>query len=128
MNKSLVHRQRAVLVAESRGEIKRLLAAKLTREGFRVIQAANGREALIILGKESADLALLNMIMPQLDGLQMVKKLRAMGSKIPVILYSIKTRESDMHQALEAGASDYMVQPFSLSDLVLRITRLLGEG
>jgi DNA-binding response OmpR family regulator len=116
-----------ILVAEDDRQINNLIGAKLKKEGFKVIQTYDGKEALSVLLQGKANLALLNMMMPYLDGRQVLQQIRAAGLKIPVIIFSVKSRESDLRQCLLLGANDYLVKPFQLADLVQRINNLLTE-
>ncbi len=116
-----------VLVAEDNWQINNLIKARLIKESMKVVQTDNGKEALEIVLQGKANLALLNMMMPLLDGSQVVQQIRAAGLTIPVIIVSVKSRESDLNQCLLLGANDYLVKPFQLDDLVQRIDNLLME-
>ena len=116
-----------VLVAEDNWQINNLIKARLIKENLKVVQTDNGKEALEIVLQGKANLALLNMMMPLLDGSQVVQQIRAAGLTIPVIIVSVKSRESDLNQCLLLGANDYLVKPFQLDDLVQRIDNLLME-
>jgi len=116
-----------VLVAEDNWQINNLIKARLIKESMKVVQTDNGKEALEIVLQGKANLALLNMMMPLLDGSQVVQQIRAAGLTIPVIIFSVKSRESDLNQCLLLGANDYLVKPFQLDDLVQRIDNLLME-
>jgi DNA-binding response OmpR family regulator len=116
-----------ILVAEDDRQINNLIGAKLKKEGFKVIQTYDGKEALSVLLQGKANLALLNMMMPYLDGRQVLQQIRAAGLKIPVVIFSVKSRESDLRQCLLLGANDYLVKPFQLADLVQRTNNLLTE-
>lgn len=119
--------QKTILLAEDQVNINRLIAAKLNREGFRVIQAYDGEEAIRLLLNQEVDLALLNLMMPQLDGGQVLRRVRSAGKTIPVIIFSVKNRESDLQYCLQLGADDYLVKPFELDDLFRRVKKLIGE-
>lgn len=119
--------QKTILLAEDQVNINRLIAAKLNREGFRVIQAYDGEEAIRLLLNQEVDLTLLNLMMPQLDGGQVLRRVRSAGKTIPVIIFSVKNRESDLQYCLQLGADDYLVKPFELDDLFRRVKKLIGE-
>lgn len=123
----MVARESVVLVAEDNWQMNNLIKAKLLKENLKVVQTDNGKEALEIVLQGKVNLALLNMMMPLLDGNQVVQQIRAAGLTIPVIIFSVKSRESDLHQCLLLGANDYLVKPFQLDDLVQRIDNLLME-
>ncbi len=124
----MFNKEKTILIAEDERSINRLINAKLKQEGFQVIQVYDGKEALELVFNGDIDLAVLNMMMPYLDGGQVLKRIRAAGINIPVIVFSVKNRESDLQQCLLLGANDYLVKPFQLDDLVARIMRLLGEN
>ncbi len=120
--------QKTILLAEDQANINRLVAAKLSKEGFRVIQAYDGEEALRLLFVQDVDLAVLNLMMPQLDGGQVLRQVRSAGKTFPVIIFSVKSRESDLQYCLQLGANDYLVKPFELDDLARRVKKLIGES
>ncbi len=120
--------QKTILLAEDQAYINRLVAAKLSKEGFRVIQAYDGEEALRLLFVQEVDLAVLNLMMPQVDGGQVLRQVRSAGKNFPVIIFSVKSRESDLQYCLKLGANDYLVKPFELDDLVRRVKKLIGEN
>lgn len=123
----MVARESVVLVAEDNWQMNNLIKAKLLKENLKVVQTDNGKEALEIVLQGKVNLALLNMMMPLLDGNQVIQQIRAAGLTIPVIIFSVKSRESDLHQCLLLGANAYLVKPFQLDDLVQRIDNLLME-
>ncbi len=125
VNKLTTAEPKTVLIAEDEKRINNLICARLKQEGYQVIQAFDGREALQELLQGKADLALLNMMMPHLDGSQVLKRLRSAGVELPVIIFSVKSREIDLRQCLLLGANDYLVKPFALDDMVKRIIILL---
>lgn len=128
MKTGLDNEQKTILVAEDVGSINRLISAKLKKEGYLIIPAYDGNEALKAITEGHVDLALLNMMMPYLDGSQVVKRIRAAGIKIPVIIFSVKSHESFLKQCLHFGANDYLVKPFQLDDMVKLAEKLLGEN
>jgi len=118
---------KTVLIAEDEERINNLICARLEQEGYLVIQTYDGEEALQELLQGKADLALLNMMMPQLDGSQILKRLRNAGRELPIIIFSVKSWESDLRDSLSLGAKDYIVKPFELDDMVSRINKLIME-
>lgn len=118
---------KTVLIAEDEERINNLIFALLKQEGYQVIQTFDGREALQDLLQGKADLALLNMMMPHLDGSQILKRLRNVGIAIPIIIFSVKNWESEMRNCLYLGAKDYMVKPFELNDMVSRVNNMIKE-
>ena len=118
---------KTVLIAEDEKRINNLICARLKQEGYLVIQAFDGEEALQELLQGKADLALLNMMMPHLDGSQVLKRLRNAGRELPVIIFSVKSWESDLRDSLFLGAKDYIVKPFELDDMISRVNKLITE-
>ena len=109
-----------ILVADDDKEILEALSIYLTQEGYEVETAADGLEAAKILAQGGVSLAVLDVMMPGLDGIGVLEKLRK-SSNIPVIILSAKDEEQDKICGLEAGADDYMTKPFSAPELLARI-------
>jgi len=127
VNKPMTVTAKTVLIAEDEKRINNLICARLKQEGYLVIQAFDGEEALQELLQGKADLALLNMMMPHLDGSQVLKRLRNAGRELPVIIFSVKSWESDLRDSLFLGAKDYIVKPFELDDMISRVNKLITE-
>lgn len=108
-----------VLVVEDDGPSRRTLAEALRSEGCRVLEAEDGVAGLKIAASEPLDLVVLDLVLPRLDGEHMLARLRA-GNDVPVIVVSAKRREEDRVTALDLGADDYLVKPFSVRELVAR--------
>lgn len=104
------------------------LADNLEFEGYKVDMAANGMEALDLLSKEPYDLLILDVMMPELSGFDVCKKLRQQGNNIPVILLTAKGEEIDRVLGLELGADDYITKPFSLRELLARVKAILRRS
>lgn len=111
-----------ILVAEDEEDLRRLLEIGLTGAGYQVLTAENGARAWGILneGHLPVDLAILDVMMPELDGISLLKRIRA-SSTIPVIFLTARDEEPDKVAGLGLGADDYMVKPFSMSELVARV-------
>lgn len=112
-----------VLVAEDEESIREFIVINLTRSGYNVVQAANGLEALQIFhsDEQSFDVAILDIMMPELDGLAVCKELRKCSSDLGIIMLSAKTQEMDKVTGLLFGADDYVTKPFSPSELMARV-------
>ncbi len=110
-----------ILVAEDEKDILNLIMEQLKLEGYTVFLADNGLEAWKIFTKESIDLAILDVMMPGIDGLTLLKKIRE-KSEIPVIFVTARGEEIDKVSGLLLGADDYIVKPFSLSELSARVS------
>jgi two-component system OmpR family response regulator len=113
-----------LLVVEDDEFVQTLLAAYLEKEGFKVMRALNGREMLCLLSQERIDLILLDLTLPDEDGLTLARQVRA-RSTIPIIVLTARTERHDRLAALEIGADDYMVKPFDPQELCLRVRNLL---
>ncbi len=113
-----------ILIAEDDRSVRMLLTTVLEDHGHEVIETSNGRDAWEILkSQEGPSLAILDWIMPQMDGLEVISRLRSLDSKRPVylILLTAKTKKSELIAGLEAGADDYLSKPFDVGELQARV-------
>ncbi|MDD3402962.1 MAG: response regulator transcription factor [Hespellia sp.] len=109
-----------ILIADDETEIRELFRLYLEKDGYKVLEAASGPEALDVLKKESVDLAVLDIMMPGMSGLSVLKKIRE-NSNIPVMILSSKSADSDKILGLDLGADDYLTKPFNPLEAVARI-------
>ena len=109
-----------ILIADDEAEIRDLLRLYLGNSGYDVLEAADGLEALEFLEKEHVDLAVLDVMMPRMNGLHVLKKIRE-TSNIPVLVFSAKDADSDKILGLNLGADDYLTKPFNPLEAVARI-------
>lgn len=109
-----------ILVAEDEKDIRNLLNLTLEQEGYSVFAAKDGMEALEIVSKEKIDLALLDVMMPRLDGFNLLRKIRE-TKNFPVIFLTARGEDMDKILGLGIGADDYLVKPFSMAELLARI-------
>jgi len=109
-----------ILIVEDEPPIRRFLRASMTEEGYRFNEAETGKEALKLAAREPADLVLLDLGLPDIDGLEVVRQLRD-WSQVPVIVLSARGQENDKVRALDAGADDYLTKPFGVGELLARI-------
>ena len=118
---------RSILIVEDEKEIRDLLAHYLGKEGFRVSVAPDGETGFAKARKEKPDLILLDILLPQMDGLDVLRKIRAVGeiARTPVIMLTAKGDETDRIVGLELGADDYITKPFSPREVVARIKAIL---
>ena len=116
-----------ILVCDDEKDIVSALKIYLEPEGYRVLEAYNGQEALDILDREQVQLILLDIMMPKLDGISAVVKLREY-SNVPVILLTAKSEDTDKVLGLNVGADDYITKPFSLAVLRARVAAQLRRG
>jgi DNA-binding response OmpR family regulator len=117
-----------VLVADDDKDILQLLRLRLELLGYAVVQAVNGVEALELAREQEPALAILDVMMPGLDGLEVTRQLRAGNSRIPIILLTARIQESDVSAGLDAGADAYLGKPFDAMDLRSKVEELLGSG
>ncbi|MFT8392661.1 MAG: response regulator transcription factor [Liquorilactobacillus ghanensis] len=109
-----------VLIVEDDPEIARLIEITLRAEKYDYEHAVNGRETFSLLGIFKPELLLLDLMLPDIDGVDIIKKVRK-TSRIPIIIVSAREEDSDKVGALDAGADDYLVKPFSVEELLARI-------
>ena len=117
-----------VLVVEDEVNILKLMTIRLTKSGFNVFNAENGEEALAVCRKEEIDIIVADVMMPVMDGFEMIEHLRAEGKSIPVIIATAKESLEDKKIGFNLGADDYMVKPIDHEELVLRINALLKRA
>jgi DNA-binding response OmpR family regulator len=117
--------QRSVLVVEDDAAIRRGLADALRFEGYQVHQAATGDEGLRLALQLDYDLLLLDLVLPQRDGLDILAQLRAARPTVPVIVLTARGDENDRVRGLRLGADDYLVKPFSVRELLARVEAVL---
>ena len=118
-----------VLVAEDDEDILALVAYRLERAGYDVITATNGEDAANLAAAERPDLAVLDVMMPRLDGYAVTRRIRAdeRTATMPVILLTARVQEADVARGFEAGADDYIKKPFSAQQLHARVQAALGR-
>lgn len=116
-----------ILIAEDEKDLRELLKINLEKENYRVLCAKDGQEALELFKTSKIDLAIFDIMMPVLDGLNLLRKVREF-SNVPIILLTAKGEEMDKVLGFGLGADDYLVKPFSMAELVVRIAaRLRGR-
>ena len=116
----------SILVVEDERAIAKALELKLTHEGYEVVTAADGEAALELLKKQSYKLMLLDLVMPKMDGFQVLEALRAQRSSVPVMVLSNLSQEDDEKKARALGAKDFFIKSNSpLADIVVRVKKLL---
>lgn len=114
-----------VLLVDDDPAIRRTVAAGLELEGFDVVPASGGRAALEAAARVNPAVILLDLSMPDLDGLEVLERLRAGGDQVPVCVLSARDEVDDRVAGLQAGADDYVVKPFALEEVVARLHALL---
>jgi DNA-binding response OmpR family regulator len=116
-----------ILLVDDEDAVQKLLAYPLERDGFRVVQARDGEEALERFGREHVDLVVLDVMLPKVDGLEVCKRLRA-ESTVPIIMLTARDDELDKVLGLELGADDYITKPFSIREFRSRVRALLRRA
>jgi two-component system KDP operon response regulator KdpE len=113
-----------VLVVDDEPQILRVIRASLPLRGYEVITASSGEEALDEIGKQVPDLIILDLVMPEMSGLDVCRRVREF-STVPIIVLSAKGAESDKVAALDLGADDYVTKPFGMDELLARVRAVL---
>ena len=116
-----------ILLVDDEDSVQSLLTYPLERDGFRVVSARDGEEALRLFATERIDLVVLDIMLPKLDGLEVCKRLRA-ESSVPIIMLTARDDEFDTVLGLELGADDYMTKPFSIREFRSRVRALLRRA
>ncbi|MBI4927252.1 MAG: response regulator transcription factor [Anaerolineae bacterium] len=117
-----------ILVVDDKSSVRQLLREYLTEQGYRVVQAENGQEALYAARREHPEVILLDVMMPKLDGYGFLRQFRAEQSQTPVIIITAREEEADAVLGLELGADDYIIKPFRMRELVARIHAVLRRA
>ena len=117
-----------VLVVEDDRELRSLFSRVLSRHGYSTLEAGNGEEALGVLDNEYIDLIISDIMMPVMDGYELVRSLREAGITIPVLMITAKDAFDDMERGFLSGTDDYMVKPVNVNEMVLRVGALLRRA
>lgn len=120
-------RKRLILIVDDEPPIVRLVKAKLQLDGFAVVTAGNGEDALPIVEHDRPDLVILDLMMPGMDGFETLRHIRA-KSRVPVILLTARVGDVDKLRGLQSGADDYITKPFNPDELVARVTAVLRRA
>jgi two-component system, OmpR family, KDP operon response regulator KdpE len=110
-----------VLVIEDEPPIRRLLRTSLGANRFAVLEASNGRDALDLIAREKPEAILLDLGLPDIDGLSIIRTLRGAGDKTPIVVLSSRGEEATKVEALDSGADDYVTKPFGMAELIARL-------
>lgn len=117
-----------IMVVDDDRNTRRYLEALLTKEGYTVSVAENGVEALKLMEREVIDLAVLDIMMPQMDGYEFTKTLRNVNNYLPILMVSAKQLPKDKHQGFLVGTDDYMTKPIDVDEFLFRIKALLRRA
>ena len=113
-----------LLLAEDEKDLNKILVAKLTEEGYSVDSCLDGKEALEFFQSAEYDGAILDVMMPGMDGFSLLKEIRSKGNKTPVLFLTARDSIEDRVKGLDIGANDYLIKPFSLAELLARVRAL----
>ena len=117
-----------ILIAEDDRELRQLFSHVLAKNGYTVKGVGNGQEALDAMDRDYFDLIISDIMMPVMDGYELVRQLRAAGSTTPVLMITAKGEFDDMRQGFLSGTDDYMVKPVNVNEMVLRVGALLRRA
>lgn len=117
-----------ILIAEDDRELRRLFAHVLIKNGYMVKEVSNGREALSAIDNDYYDLLISDIMMPEIDGYELVRRLRESGNTTPVLMITAKDAFDDMRLGFISGTDDFMVKPVNVNEMVLRVGALLRRA
>jgi two-component system OmpR family response regulator len=117
-----------LLIVDDEENLRSMLAAALRHHGFEVSSVANGRDALTTITSDRPDLVVLDVMLPDLDGFEVCRRMRADGDRTPVLFLTARDATEDKVRGLTLGGDDYLVKPFSLEELVARINAVLRRA
>jgi DNA-binding response OmpR family regulator len=123
-----MERRSTVLLVDDEESVQKLLTYPLEREGYTVVQARDGEEALERYRETPVDLVILDLMLPRLDGLAVCRRLREERSAVPIIMLTARGDEGDKVLGLELGADDYITKPFSIREFMSRVRALLRRA
>ena len=117
-----------ILVVDDERAVRESIDRALRLEGYEVVQAGDGAEALGSVAGQAPDAMVLDLMMPQVDGLEVCRQLRAEGNRLPILVLTARDSVSDRVRGLDAGADDYLIKPFALDELLARLRALLRRS
>jgi DNA-binding response OmpR family regulator len=123
-------RMATILVADDEQDIRELVAYRLSRSGYRIIEARDGEEAFQLAADQTLDMAVLDVMMPRLNGFDLTQRLRRTpGTEwMPILLMSASVQEADISRGFAAGADGYLTKPFTPNQLLTRVREVLSRG
>ena len=122
-----MEKQQTVLIADDEAQIREILRIYFEKEGFKVLEAADGAEAIVQAQASKPDILILDVMMPVLDGLEVCKQVRKI-SDMPIIMLTAKDEDDDRILGLETGADDYITKPFNTREVVARVKAVLRRS
>lgn len=118
----------SILVVEDDEILNKMICSKLQQESYHVFSAFDGKECLDILDREHIDLIITDIMMPNMNGYQLVKELRDASYTLPILMITAKNQFEDMEKGFRAGTDDYLVKPIRMKELILRVKALLRRA
>ncbi len=117
-----------ILLVEDYANIRILMAARLEQAGYKVLQTADGQEALSMIENQQVDLMISDLMMPNLDGFELIENLRSAGYQMPILIVTAKESFEDKAKGFQLGTDDYMVKPIDMNEMLLRVAALLRRA
>ena len=117
-----------ILIAEDDRELRQLFAHVLSRNGYTVVGVSNGEEALAAMENSFYDLIISDIMMPKMDGYELVRSIRDAGMTTPIMMITAKDAFDDMRQGFLSGSDDFMVKPVNVNEMLLRVSALLRRA
>ena len=117
-----------ILVVEDNKSLLMLMKARLVQAGYRALQAKNGQEALGILEEQQVDLIISDIMMPLMDGFELIESLREANFNLPILIVTAKEGFEDKEKGFRLGTDDYMVKPIDMNEMILRVAALLRRA
>ena len=119
-----------ILVADDEQDIRELVAYRLSRSGYTIVEARDGQEAFELAADQALDMAVLDVMMPRLNGFDLTERLRHVPAtkQLPILLMSASVQEVDISRGFAAGADGYLTKPFTPNELLTQVQELLSRG
>jgi len=117
-----------ILLVEDEANLARPLQFNLEQEGYSVSVTGSGKEALRLQARDKFDLIILDLMLEEIDGFEVARQIRQRDQKLPILMLTARSTESDRVQGLELGADDYLIKPFHLRELLLRVQRIIQRA
>ena len=127
-NEAETKRQARILLVEDEANLARPLQFNLEQEGYSVVATGSGKEALTLQARTKFDLIILDLMIEEIDGFEVARQIRQRDEKLPILMLTARSTESDRVQGLEIGADDYLTKPFHLRELLLRVQRIIQRA